>query len=229
MKIRLIEKRREAADDTTSFIFFPAGRLTWRAGQFLHYVLPHDRADERHEDRYFTIASAPFETNVRLTTRFANGTGSSFKHALLDLPFGAAIEAGEPDGDFVIDDPAAESVFIAGGIGITPFRAILMDLDHRGIDIHATLLYSNRNSDVLFKRQLDGLAAKHPHFTIQYVISPAHLDHEALEPVVRAAPKAMFYVSGPEPMVDAVGKALGALGVAGERIKQDLFPGYPAD
>jgi ferredoxin-NADP reductase len=37
----------------------------------------------------------------------------------------------EPDGDFVIGDPADEHVLIAAGIGITPFRAILFDLDHR--------------------------------------------------------------------------------------------------
>src|SRR5438874_67399 len=71
MKLRLIEKRREAADATTSFIFYPDHPLKWQAGQFLHYVLPHDNADDRQDDRYFTIASAPQETNVRLTARFS--------------------------------------------------------------------------------------------------------------------------------------------------------------
>lgn len=170
MRLRLIETRREAADGTTSFIFYPDHPRTWRAGQFLHYVLPHDKADERKDDRCFTIASAPHETNIRLTTRFTNGTGSTFKKALQALQFGVTIEVGEPDGDFVIDQPDRESIFIAGGIGITPFRAMLVDLDYRKIDIKATLLCSNRDTDIVFKRQLDGLARKHPHLKVRYLI-----------------------------------------------------------
>jgi ferredoxin-NADP reductase len=229
MKLRLIEKRREASDDTTSFIFFPEGPLTWRAGQFLHYVLPHAEADDRKADRYFTIASAPHETNVRLTTRFANGSGSTYKHALQALAFGATVEAGELDGDFVIDDLEGESIFIAGGIGITPFRAILLDLDKRGVDIKATLLYSNRDVDIIFKRQLDGLAQKHPRFKIRYFVSPDHLDKDVLESIVAASPEATFFVSGPQTMVDAVGQTLTPLGVPKERLKQDWFPGYAAE
>jgi len=227
--MRLIEKRREAADETTSFIFYPDRPLAWRAGEFLHYVLPHDGADDREEDRYFTIASAPHETNIRLTTRFADRAGSTFKKALRGLPFGATLEAGEPDGDFVVDDPDGESVFIAGGIGITPFRAMLVDLDHRGLDINATLLYSNRDADVVFKRQLDGLATKHARFKIRYFIRPDRLDGHALEPIVTSSPAAWFFVSGPEPMVEALGKALTDLGVPADHLKQDRFPGYEAE
>ena len=102
MKLRLIEKRREAADGTTSFILCPERPLTWQAGQFLHYVLPHDKADDREDDRYFTIASSPRESNIRLTARFSNGTGSTFKRALQTLQFGATIEVSEPDGEFVL-------------------------------------------------------------------------------------------------------------------------------
>jgi len=228
MRLRLIEKRREAADGTTSFIFYPDGPLAWRAGQFLHYVLPHDEADDRKDDRYFTIASAPHERNIRLTTRFANGQGSTFKRALQGLPFGATLEGGELAGDFVLEDTEHQSIFIAGGIGITPFRAILVDLDHRGVDINATLLYSNRDADIVFKRQLDGLATKHPHFNIRYFISPEHMDKHVLEPVVVSSPDATFFVSGPEPMVEVVGKTLADLGVPPERLKQDWFPGYEA-
>lgn len=229
MRLRLIEKRREAADATTSFIFYPDHSFQWQAGQFLHYVLPHTDADEREDDRYFTIASAPQEKNVRLTARFSNGTGSTFKRALQTLPFGATIEAGELGGEFVIDDPARECIFIAGGIGITPFRAMLVDLDRRGVDIKATLLYSNRDNDIVFKRQLDELARKHPHFHIQYVISPDHLDKRVLAPVVKASPDALFFISGPEPMVQALGKTLAELGLPEDRIKQDCFPGYEAE
>src|SRR5581483_11154928 len=228
MKMRLIEKRRESEDDTMSFIFYHDGRLAWRAGQFMHYTLPHEGADDRHEDRYFTIASAPQETNVRLTTRFGGQAASStFKKALLNLPFGATVEADAPDGDFVLDDADSPAVFIAGGIGITPFRAMLVDLDRRKVDIKVTLLYSSRSS-VLFQRQLDVLASKHPQFKIQYFISPNHVDDDALREVVAPSPQATFYVSGPEQMVDTICKTLTSLGISKDRLKQDRFPGYEA-
>jgi ferredoxin-NADP reductase len=121
------------------------------------------------------------------------------------------------------------SSFIAGGICITPLRAMLVDLDHRHLDIKATLLYSNRDSDVISKRQLDGLAEKHAHFKIRYFIDPDRLDSHALEPVVALSPDAMFFVSGPEKMVEAVSIALTAAGIPPERLKQDWFPGYAAD
>ena len=229
MRLRLIEKRREASDGTTSFILYPDHSPTWRAGQSLHYALPHDEADDRKDDRYFTIASAPHETNVRLTTRFTNGTGSTFKKALQALQFGATIEVGAPDGDFVIDQPDCESIFIAGGIGMTPFRAMLVDLDYRKVDIKATLLYSNRDTDVVLKCQLDGLGSKHAHLKVRYFISPERLDRDVLEPVAASSPDAMSFVSGPEKMVEGLGNTLTAPGVPGDRIKQDWFPGYEAE
>jgi ferredoxin-NADP reductase len=139
MKLILVSKRPETTD-VTSFLFRSDAPLKWQAGQFLHYSLPHPDTDDRGIARYFTIASVPFEGHVMLTTRFASERSSSFKRALRQLPVGAGVEVSEPDGDFVIGDPADQHVFIAGGIGITPFRAILLDSDHRGLPINATLL-----------------------------------------------------------------------------------------
>ena len=103
MKLTLVAKRREA-DDVSSFLFTSETPLSWRPGQFLHYRLPHADADERGTTRYFTIASAPFEREIMLTTRFARDRSSSFKRALQQLPPGATVDVDPPDGDFVIDD-----------------------------------------------------------------------------------------------------------------------------
>src|SRR5207249_10395125 len=123
MKLILVEKRPET-EDVMSFVFRSDAPLKWQAGQFLHYSLPHPDADNRGITRYFTIASAPFEGHVMLTTRFATERSSSFKRALRPLPVGAAGDVGEPDGDFVVGDPGDEHVLIAGGIGGTRSRAI---------------------------------------------------------------------------------------------------------
>ena len=119
MKLILVEKRPET-EDVMSFVFRSDAPLKWQAGQFLHYSLPHPDADDRGITRYFTIASAPFEGHVMLTTRFATERSSSFKRALRQLPVGAAVDVGEPDGDFVVGDPGDEHVLIAGASASPP-------------------------------------------------------------------------------------------------------------
>jgi ferredoxin-NADP reductase len=225
MKLTLISKRPEA-EDVTSFRFRTDTALKWQAGQFLHYSLPHPDADDRGIARYFTIASAPYERNVMLTTRFAAGQSSSFKRALRQLPIGAAVEVSEPDGDFVIGDPADQHVLIAGGIGVTPFRAILLDLDHREMPINATLLYANRTADFVYKAELDRLASRHPRFVVRYLVSPERVSQALIRAVAPDLATPTFHVSGPEPFVESVGSMISGLGVPDAHVKRDYFPGY---
>jgi ferredoxin-NADP reductase len=225
MKLTLISKRPET-EDVTSFLFRSDAPLKWQAGQFLHYSLPHPDADDRGIERYFTIASVPFEGHVMLTTRFASGRSSSFKRALRQLPVGAAVEVSEPDGDFVVGDPADQHVLIAGGIGVTPFRAILLDLDHREMPINATLLYANRTPDFVYKAELDRLASRHPGFVVRYLVSPERVSHASIRAVAPDLATPTFHVSGPEPFVESVGSMLSGLGVPDAHVKRDYFPGY---
>lgn len=225
MKLILVAKRPETGD-VVSFMFRSDAPLTWQAGQFLTYTLPHPDPDDRGTVRYFTIASAPFEGHVMLTTRFASERSSSFKRALRQLPVGAAVEVGEPDGDFVLVDPGAEHVLIAGGIGVTPFRAILLDLDHRKLPINATLLYANRTPDFVYKGEMDGLAGRHPRLAIRYLVSPARVTEASIHGVASDLAKPTFHVSGPEPFVQALEGMLSGLGVPDAHVKRDYFPGY---
>ena len=226
MKLILVSKRRETEEDVTSFLFRSDAPLKWQAGQFLHYRLPHPDADDRGITRYFTIASAPLERHVMLTTRFASGRSSSFKRALRDLAVGAAVEVSEPDGDFVVGDPADQHVLIAGGIGVTPFRAILLDLDQREMPINATLLYANRTPDFIYKAELDRLASRHPRLAVRYLVSPERVSHASIRAVAPDVATPTFHVSGPEPFVESVGSMLSALGVPDAHVKRDYFPGY---
>ena len=225
MKLILVEKRSET-EDVMSFIFSSDAPLKWQAGQFLHYSLPHSDADERGITRYFTIASAPFEGHVMLTTRFATGRSSSFKRALRQLPVGASVDVGEPDGDFVVGDPGDEHVLIAGGIGVTPFRAILLDLDHRELTINATLLYANRSPDFVYKAEIDRLTGRHRRLMVRYLVSPERVTQSSIRSAAADLAKPIFHVSGPEPFVEALGTMLAGLGVPDAHVKGDFFPGY---
>jgi ferredoxin-NADP reductase len=231
MKLKLLEKRSETPGVTT-FIFEPQEPLSWKPGQYVHYVLHHLPTDDRGSDRWFTNAAAPFENQVRITTRHTEKNGSSFKKKLFNLAEGKNIEISVVGGDFVVDDLTQEYVFIAGGIGITPFRSILKQLHHDKTPIKVTLLYANRDQNIVYKEELEELAKNNPDFTIHYVLSPERIDEEKIKTLIPEIPdlqKPLFYISGPEPMVDALGETLKQMGVTEDRIKQDWFPGYPAE
>lgn len=222
MVLKLIKKHKET-DSVTSFIFEPEKKIKWAAGQYIVYRLPHENQDLRGKTRFFTISSSPFENYPTITTRIEEKP-SSFKNALNNLKIGTKIEAKEPDGDFVIKALSKHHIFIAGGIGITPFMSIIRQLDFDKKDVDITLLYANKNKEIVFKKELDAIAQKHKKLKLNYFISPARIDKKVLKEFVNN--KNIFYVSGPDPMVEAMLKILDELGVKKENIKDDYFSGY---
>jgi ferredoxin-NADP reductase len=228
MKLKLASRRTESPG-VESFIFEPEGPLVWKAGQFLHYVLHHEATDDRGSDRWFTIASAPCEHHVMLTTRFASKQGSTFKKALKAFKPGDSIEVSDLDGDFIVGNPTEEYVFIAGGIGITPFRSILKQAEHERKSLRVNLIYANRNNVAVYKSEFEAMAERNPDLKIHYLFHPQRIDRKTVKELVPDLKTPLFYISGPEPMVESVGKMLQEIGVPKERIKQDWFPGYPAD
>lgn len=225
MKLKLIKIRPEIGDVTT-YILEPTGPLDSKPGQFLHYILPPDpNMDDRHNDRWFTNAAAPFEAHVQITTRIPTSP-SSFKRALRMLRVGADIEAEGPEGEFVITDPNRTYIFVAGGIGITPFRSILAEADHNGQNLKIHVLYGNRDNNILFKDELYGFAQRNPELKIDYIVDPKRLDKDHLKPAIASSLNPYIYISGPEPMVEAITLIVKRLGVSGDHIQTDFFPGY---
>ena len=120
--LTLIEKN-EIVAGTLEFVFTPDKPLTFRPGQYLEWTLGHTPSDDRGNRRYFTIASSPTESTVRLGVRISESK-STFKRALKDMQIGDVVSASSLAGDFVLPEDAKKKlVFIAGGIGITPFGA----------------------------------------------------------------------------------------------------------
>jgi ferredoxin-NADP reductase len=224
MKVTLIDKRTETVDAIT-FIFKPERTVTWQAGQYIEYTLPHPDVDDRGIKRWFTISRAPYEQNLSITTRFAPKS-STFKTALRQLEIGQTVEAGQPEGDFVLTDPMADYVFIAGGIGITPFRSILQQANYDGQKLKVELLYGNRDdATTVFKTELETLAKSNPNLVVRYINEPQRIDAATIKAIADYHAKS-FYVSGPEPMVEAFEKLLSDLGIPEEQQHRDYFPGY---
>lgn len=227
MKLKLIDKFNVTSYVIT-FVWQPESPLTWQAGQYLHYTLPHDSPDDRGIKRWFTIAAPPYEEHPRITTRMAAENGSTFKATLRALEIGDTIEATGPEGDFTVESTDRPIVYIAGGIGVTPYRAILLQLDHDGASIQGRLLYANRNDEYVFREELDAIAAKHEGFEVSYFTDPQHIELEDIQKAASELTSPLYYISGPKPMVEAYKDKLVMAGIPEADIKLDDFPGYPA-
>lgn len=213
--------QKSAGGDAVSFLFSPQEPLLWTAGQYMDFELPHPDPDQRGTHRWFTIASAPAEKNVMITTRLMHGR-SSFKTALSRLKPGSKVISGAPRGDFVLEDNSPPCLFIAGGIGITPFRSMLTQLAYEGRDLAVDLLYLNKDEELVHGGELSALARKLKNFRLRPYIGRRVTRHE-LEAF--ADKQRLFYISGPRAMVESYQQMLEEM-VPPEQVKTDYFPGY---
>ncbi|MEQ9618371.1 MAG: FAD-dependent oxidoreductase [Deltaproteobacteria bacterium] len=217
-KLQLISSKAEAGNVRT--FIFEAGSINWVAGQYQGYILTQAGKTEAENQRWFTIASAPSESMIHISTRVSD---SAFKQALDALVPGDMIQAHSLEGDFTWEEETIEPVvLIAGGIGVTPFRSILLERHAAGKPLNATLLYFNRTNEIPFREEIEAFARKHPEFTYVPIVGEQITADTILERSPQVNDKT-FYLSGPEPMVESIGNELKGLGL---NLKQDWFPGY---
>jgi ferredoxin-NADP reductase len=142
------------------------------------------------------------------------------------IPIGQQIEVDPPEGDFVIADNDAEYIFIAGGIGITPYHSILLQLAHEQVNLKTRLLYANKDNNFVFKSDLADVTDKMSNLKIQYITEPNRIDYEIIQSAAKDFTDPYYFISGPEPMVEYFTTLLKENGINGNRIKSDYFPGY---
>ena len=220
--LTLISKEN-LADNVWAFRFKADTPISWTPGQFIRVELPHDNPDDEGMKRWFTISSTPHDGYIQITTRV---TDTTFKQALAALPIGGTINLVEqPDGDFVWQESEKPLVFIAGGIGITPFYSMLKARGHSGQPVSATLIYNGRTDELPFKVEFEEASRRHPEFKVHYVIGE-QLTTEKLTELVPNISSSQVYISGAESMVEALGKQLEESGLANDNLHQDFFPHY---
>jgi|SRR3989344_5638211 len=234
MVFTLVRTHQENYNITT-FWFKPEKPLAYTAGQFIEMYLPHDKPDERGIKHWFTLSSSPSEELVSITTKYAGDKTSTFKKTLFSLKIGAKVKIVEPMGDFVLPkDKSIPLIFVAGGMGITPFHSIIKWLNNANEKREITLLYTvNAPRDFIF---ID--LFKYYGVNLIQMISGADPDWHGkvgrlsatkiLELIGKPDNK-LIYVSGPEPMVETIGKDLHEQGVHSEQLVLDFFPGYRED
>jgi ferredoxin-NADP reductase len=207
-------------DNAWAFRFTPNIALDWRAGQFVRIDLPHDRPDALGTTRRFTIAGIPYDNEVTIATRI---TSSSFKQTLNNLQPGSVLTLLDPpSGDFLWQPSPYAHVYLAQGIGITPFYAILKDRHTRGLPANAHLFYSSKETKtILFKSELYEWIQSDPtlHVNFQTMpLDPGHIAH-----TIPSLQKHLVYVSGPKLMLKL---CMPPINLPIANLKQDNFPGY---
>lgn len=234
--LRLVRKAK-LAPDVYDFIFAPKQKLAFAPGQYMEWTLGHSAPDSRGNRRYFTLASSPTEDYVRLGIKFYENS-STFKRAMLSLDQKTEIVASHLAGDFVLpNNPNQKCVFIAGGIGITPFRSMikyLLDTRQRGPIV---LFYANKTvGDFVYVDVLERAKQELGIKTIYTVTDTRQLPPWWKGKVGRISPQlikaevpdymnCVFYISGPKGMIDSFKELLSQLHVRESHIKTDFFSG----
>jgi len=230
--------KTQLAHGVYEFRFTADRRVRFRPGQFLEWTLGHLRPDSRGNRRYFTIASSAAEREVRIGVKF-HPDSSSFKRSLLAMSPGEEIVASQLAGDFVLPtDKRAKLVFIAGGIGITPFRSMIRHLLDHDEKRPIAVLYSNRTAPEIVYADVLEEARRRLGIETVYTLTDAkdvppdwqggtgRVDGEMIAKAVPDYSERTFYLSGPRSLVVGFEEVLENIGVPKSRIKTDFFPGF---
>jgi len=230
-----LERIEKTASGCYDYVFKANRPVDFKPGQYLDWTINARRADERGNRRTFTIASAPSEEHVRLGVKFYPNP-SSYKQTLLNMKPGDVVYGAQLAGDFTLPESDDKLAFIAGGIGVTPFRSMIQHMMDVGAKRDVTLFYGNNKAQEIayvdvFNRAENELGLR----TVYAVAEHAHTEtnfHKGFidaDLIMREMPdyaERLFYVSGPRSMVLKFEEVLAELGIAKSRIKTDFFPGF---
>ncbi len=231
-----LSHREQVALGTTRFDFdLGEASLDFQPGQFINIdLIDSPYTDEKGNHRHFTILSSPHRRHgVSLATRMRD---SAFKRSLRDMPLGAPVEIGKVGGNFTLPpDTGRPLVFLAGGIGITPFFCISTYVMEECSSYDITLLYSNRDvGSTAFLSELQSYDARNPSFRLVAIMTDddawegekRRLSAEVIEEYVADPAACFFMMAGPPAMNESLVGELASLGVPREQVKADHFLGY---
>jgi glycine betaine catabolism B len=230
MKI-FFEHAENHTDDISSFWFRPERPLRYEAGQFVNVRLAHEHADNRGDARIFTLTSLPSDTLLSILVRFP-GESSSYKQALLKLQPGAELSIEEPLGDFVLPkDISIPLVWMAGGIGSAAFVSMAKILAQQKIKRSVTFFQSARNEHELLFDDVWQAAGIAPQQTLTRELksgkrSARFTADDLFGSAIDRTDETMFYISGPERMVEEMATGLTDKGIRQDYIVREAFTGY---
>jgi ferredoxin-NADP reductase/Na+-translocating ferredoxin:NAD+ oxidoreductase RnfD subunit len=239
-KVKLIltlKEKIQISSDSMDFVFAPGKKFDYIPGQYMEWTIPHEHSDDRGNRRYFTLASSPTEDSVRLGVKFYQN-GSSYKQALMHLDTKTPVVGAQLAGDFVLPKDAQKKlVFVAGGIGITPYRSMLKYLIDTNQKRDIVVLYSNKDiREIAYMDVLDEAQAQLGIRTIytltdtqsipqSWTGKAGRINEEMIQQEIPDFKDRTFYISGPHAMVAGTDELLKKMKIPNGQIKKDFFPG----
>lgn len=233
-----LKDRRQVAERTMAFQFEKPEGFTFKAGQSIDMTLMNpSETDGEGNGRAFSIASAPDEGLLLVATRMRD---TAFKRVLGTMPIGSQVKIEGPFGNLVLhNDQARAGVFLAGGIGITPFRSILLRAAREQLPHRLFLFYANRRpEDAPFLQELEALQRLNPSYIFIPTMTDMSRSHrpwqgetgvinqELLAKHLTSAAAPIYYIAGPPGMVEAMRTLLNGIRVDDDDIRTEEFAGY---
>lgn len=232
--IKLVNKR-ELARDTFLFEFAKPQGFHFIPGQYGGFTLINpSETDAKGNTRRFSLLNAPQDDTLQIATRIQN---SAYKRSLHALPIGAEIKFAGASGNFVLhEDHTVPAVFIAGGIGITPFYSIIRAAGLSHSTAQMQLFYGNQSPDnSILIQELQQLENANTNFKLIPTFATPEQDwhgetgyitHTMLKKYISDLHIPNYYVCGSPMMVKALQELLLEMGIPQEKIKVEDFPGY---
>jgi ferredoxin-NADP reductase len=232
-------KKEMIAQDTCSFYFDRRNiRYNFFPGQYNRITLAIHATDGRGSSRFFTICSSPLEKDyLMITTKRGK---SSYKRALFDLAIGEKADFFGPIGGFYLhEEDIHPKVFLAGGIGITPFHSMITYAREKKLSIPLTLFVSfSTPEEMIFFDTLTSVAKENSAIKIVYTIThpeksnekwmgeTGRISEDLIKKYIEDIMKIIYMIVGPPPMVDGTVELLQTMGIPQNQIKVEHFTGY---
>ncbi|MGK2849092.1 MAG: FAD-dependent oxidoreductase [Minisyncoccota bacterium] len=234
----ILKEKQIVADGTILFVFEKPVGYQFQAGQYVAVTVFNTAnlpVDSKGLTRSLSLSSAPYEPMLFLAMRSGETT---FKKIFWQMVPGDMIKVTDPVGNFIVTPEIKKHpiVFLVGGIGITPVRSILKQMEHDQDSVSCTLLYANRLlDDASFLEELSTLTlagcrtvsilsqSKEPCLSIND--ERGYINETLLRKYVPKIQESFYYIVGSLDFSNAMEMLLNNLGVAKEHRKQDLFTG----
>ena len=230
--------RQEIAERTIACRFDKPPDFVFKPGQFIEVTLLNPpETDAEGNSRAFSIASAPQEDFLLVATRLRD---SAFKRVLSHTSPGTQVKIDGPFGDLRLhNDSSRAAVLLCGGIGITPFRSIILNATQNKLPHRIFLFYSNRRpEDAPFLEELQALEKQNPNFKLigcmtgmgkslrRWDGERGKISRKVIKEHLGELPSAIYYITGPPGFIAGMRAILADLRVDDDNIRTEEFGGY---
>lgn len=217
----LFEKREELAPAIWQYYFRPERQVDFEPGQYANLHIANITGDPRGASRTFSFTSLPSDPSIAFVLKHF-GLQSPYKQTLQSMQPGDKAYLDDAMGDLILPkDPAVPLVYVAGGIGVASYAAMLKDL-----------LARREERSIFFFYQLR--SAREQIFRDLYNAYPLELKQVSIAPNLLTArqikdstpPNALVYISGAQKFVEDLQTGLELLGTPRSQIVFDYYDGY---